>query len=120
MLVGCSAPTAKSSPASSDSDVHGDDGDSSDEDGANDGSDADDADGPGFDECAGVKFDAEMGRRASNIVWVIDTSRSMTEEAAEVQDNINSFVQAILSAGLDDYRVVVVSEAQYVRVPDPL
>jgi hypothetical protein len=74
---------------------------------------------PDFAECASSTVKAGLGR-AGNIVWVIDTSGSMDEEAALVQDNMNRFVEAIAEAGLEDYRVVVVSERDFVDVPDPL
>ncbi len=74
---------------------------------------------PGFNECGADTFTAGL-RRAANIVWVIDTSGSMREEATLVQDNMNRFVQSIVAAGLEDYRVVVVSQSSFVSVPAPL
>jgi hypothetical protein len=44
----------------------------------------------------------------------------MDEEAALVQENMNEFAQSIVSAGLKDYRVAVISEKEFVNVPDPL
>src|SRR5262245_6646918 len=38
----------------------------------------------GFMMCDGLDFDAEMGNRPIDIVWVIDNSGSMGEEAALV------------------------------------
>lgn len=76
--------------------------------------------GPDFEECAGKTADAERAPRGTNVVWVIDTSGSMDEEARLVQENMNAFVQSITSAGLQDYRVVVVSERKFVSVPNPL
>lgn len=73
-----------------------------------------------FDECATSRVEAKETPRAGNVVFVIDTSGSMDEEAALVQQNINRFVQATTSAGLEDYRVVMVSEPSFVEVPDPL
>lgn len=74
---------------------------------------------PGVPECGREAFSAGLSRGA-NIVWVIDTSGSMKTEAALVQDNMNRFVQALVGLGLEDYRVVVVSEKQFVSVPAPL
>jgi hypothetical protein len=73
-----------------------------------------------FAECADKSVDAERGPRGSNIVWVIDNSGSMDEEAATVQQNLNTFVKSIASAGLSDYRVVLITEAGFVQVPAPL
>jgi len=76
--------------------------------------------GSDFDECASSRVEAKQTPRAGNVVFVIDTSGSMDEEAALVQQNINRFVDATTSAGLADYRVVMVSEPSFVGVPDPL
>jgi hypothetical protein len=121
---------ALGSGCSSDSDGarRGEDGAPSTADPDGDGQPGDgDGDGDGlpgipgdFDECAEARFDADTGRRAGNIVWVIDTSGSMEEEATQVQDNMNAFVTSIVAAGLADYRVVVISEQDYVTVADPL
>lgn len=74
---------------------------------------------PGFEECANDTLSAGLAR-AANIVWVIDTSGSMDEEATLVQNNMNRFVESIVNTGLEDYRVVVVSQKKFVTVPDPL
>lgn len=76
--------------------------------------------GGGFQQCAETKAGAQRAPRGSNIVWAIDTSGSMDEEAALVQQNLNRFVQAVTAAGLEDYRVVVISERSFVTVPEPL
>jgi hypothetical protein len=73
-----------------------------------------------FVECAQSRVEARQTPRAGNVVFVIDTSGSMDEEAALVQQNINRFVEATTSAGLSDYRVLMVSEQSFVDVPDPL
>ncbi len=72
-----------------------------------------------FLECGADTFTAGL-KRAANIVWVIDTSGSMNQEAALVQDNMNRFVTSIVGAGLEEYRVVVVSKPSFVSVPNPL
>lgn len=81
---------------------------------------APDKGGSDFAECADKSIDAERGQRGSNIVWVVDNSGSMDEEAAIVQQNLNAFVQSIAAAGLSDYRVVLITEAGFVNVPAPL
>ncbi len=74
----------------------------------------------GFQGCADTRVDAENKPGKVNVVWVIDTSGSMNDEAAQVQQNMNRFAQQIVGAGLSDYRVVVVSTRRFVNVPDPL
>lgn len=57
-----------------------------------------------------------------DIIVVIDNSGSMSEEAAEVQRNINNFAAIIAASGLD-YRVVLISTPTGTRgvcVPAPL
>lgn len=74
--------------------------------------------GPPVDECGEVAATAEGISSPVDIVWVIDTSGSMNEEALLVQTNLNAFVAFLDTAGLD-YRVVMVA-ADSVCVPEPL
>ncbi|MET0286591.1 MAG: hypothetical protein ABW352_19060 [Polyangiales bacterium] len=74
----------------------------------------------GFAECADTRVDAEKKPASVNVVWVVDTSGSMDQEAAQVQQNMNRFAQQIREAGLTDYRVVLVSEREFVSIPEPL
>ena len=85
----------------------GDEGDGDEGDGDEGDGDGDDAapDG-GFEECAASRVEAERELRPVDIVWVIDSSGSMDEEANRVQTNLNNFAGEIANAGIDDYRVV--------------
>ena len=74
----------------------------------------------GFEECTGIDFNAETRNAPIDIIWVIDNSGSMDEEASEIQMRLNSFVSAIGSAGIEDYHVVVVTMSGFVSVPAPL
>ncbi len=74
----------------------------------------------GFGECTGRTFDANNGVAPVDIVWVIDNSGSMDEEAALIQDRMNDFAAAITSSGIDDYHVVVMTRSGWVTVPAPL
>ncbi len=62
---------------------------------------------PGEASCAAAVTTAQ--RAEVDIVVVIDTSGSMSEETAQVQQNINDFAQKIGNSGLD-YRVVLIAE----------
>jgi hypothetical protein len=73
-----------------------------------------------FKECAATRTEAERQLRPVDIVWVIDASGSMNDEAEVVQTNMNAFVQAIEASGIEDYRVVVVTDEGFVEVPAPL
>lgn len=73
----------------------------------------------GLSTCSAVSVQAESAIAPVDIVWVIDNSGSMSEEASLVQQNINNFSMAINSAGLDVH-VVVITRAGFVEVPAPL
>lgn len=75
---------------------------------------------PPINECAAIETEAERTLRPVDIVWVIDSSGSMRDEADVVQANINAFVQSIEASGVEDYRVVVVTDEGFVDVPPPL
>lgn len=72
-----------------------------------------------LEECRSINVAAEAATAPVDIVWVIDSSGSMRGEAAIVQDNMNAFVAAISSAGID-HHVVVMTHRDYVDVPPPL
>jgi hypothetical protein len=121
LLLGACAADAGTTSGGRTSGQGSDEGDG---DGSEGGDGDDEGDGDGklpqdFEECASEKVTAGLAK-AGNIVWVIDTSGSMDEEAALVQDNMNAFAQSIVTAGLTEYRVVVISERDFVNVPDPL
>ncbi len=61
-------------------------------------------------ECAAVSQTADNEFKPVDIIMAIDNSGSMTFEAQEVQNNMNTFATAILSQGID-VRVVVISQA---------
>lgn len=74
----------------------------------------------GFMMCEGRDFDAQQGTRPLDIVWVIDDSGSMDQEAALVQTGMNDFASRIGSSGITDYHVIVMTRSGWVTVPPPL
>ncbi len=70
-------------------------------------------------ECASVTSTAETVLAPVDIVWVVDSSGSMSNEALRVQDNLNVFTAAIGASGLD-FHLVMVTSSSYVSVPPPL
>ncbi len=60
-------------------------------------------------ECAAQTRRADNTVRPVDIIWALDTSCSMIEEAREVQDNLNLFAGGILSQNID-VQVVMISE----------
>jgi len=78
-----------------------------------------DAGGGGFEECAAETTMAETTFQPVDVFWIIDRSGSMRGEADIVQDNINAFAMDIGARDID-YRVVMVSAMEFVRVPPPL
>jgi hypothetical protein len=77
---------------------------------------AGDADGDGdtdtdteFDECAGISEGAQNQVAPVDIIFLVDTSASMMEEALGVRANLNAFSQQIIDAGID-VRIVMIGE----------
>jgi hypothetical protein len=130
VLAGCSKTSDDVGTGMVDSPSRGDedagsgdgDGDDSSEEEDDDDDDASDSssDDDDFEECAGDRIEAERTLRPVDIVWVVDNSGSMDEEAALVQMEMNDFVGAISSSGIDDYHVVLITQEGWVTVPDPL
>lgn len=73
----------------------------------------------GFRECTSTNTTAETVFQPVDIIWAVDSSGSMTGEAAIVQENLNNLAAAIGASGID-YRVVMITRAEYVTVPTPL
>lgn len=67
-----------------------------------------DGGGSNPDECEAVRQKAEKqeGGRA-DIIFIIDNSGSMQEEAIAVQNNMNAFSQQIAASGIDAHVVVI-------------
>lgn len=67
--------------------------------------------------------DTQFTRRPVDVVWFVDTSRSMTAETAAVNANLNRFAAELARGGLD-YRVIMIATrgaaALQVCVPAPL
>ncbi len=80
------------------------------------GGDAGAGGGNGDPACAAQVTTAK--RAEVDVVFVIDTSGSMNEETAQVQQNINTFASTIGGSGLD-YRVVMIAEKPR-QLPIPL
>ncbi len=87
-----------------DSDTDGD----ADADGDGDG-DTDTGTSTDFEECAGISEGAENQLLPVDIVFLVDTSASMMEEALAVRNNLNAFSQQIIAAGID-VRIVMIGE----------
>ncbi len=79
--------------------------------------------GPGWDAgfmgCVGTPYEAEEAFQPVDIIWVIDTSGSMSDEAERVQMNMVAFAEAIGAVGID-WHVVMISTQAFVNVPASL
>lgn len=79
--------------------------------------------GPGTDggggSCAAQSVKATESVAPIDLIWVVDSSGSMDNEAKRVQDNLNGFSEAMGKVGLD-WRVVVITSSSFVKVPPPL
>ena len=67
-------------------------------------------------ECGAVTQMAENTLQPADIIFGIDTSGSMSEEVAQVQQNLNAFSQQIIDSGID-VRVIVLSTLQGSAMP---
>jgi hypothetical protein len=76
---------------------------------AGDGGAAGDSGSGGAPTCTAVAQKANAKVLPADIIWVVDTSGSMSEEQASVQQSLNDFAEGILSVGID-VRVVLVAE----------
>ncbi len=73
----------------------------------------------GGGECSAVTVGAESSIAPVDIVWIIDNSGSMSDEASLVQERMNDFAAGIVATGLDIH-VVLITAAGFVTVPPPL
>lgn len=58
-------------------------------------------------DCGTLTQKAETRLRPADIVWIIDTSPSMVDELAAVQQNLNNFATSIASAGVDHHVIMM-------------
>lgn len=68
---------------------------------------------------AEVDVQIEFLERPADIVWVIDSSGSMSNEAALVQEHMNDFADRFSSSDVDA-QIIVVTPSSFVNVPPPL
>lgn len=70
-------------------------------------------------DCAVVAARAQTRLAPADVVWVVDSSGSMENEAERVQANLNTFSAALDASGIDA-RMVMITDPDYVSVPPPL
>ncbi len=68
--------------------------------------------GGGFDECAAVAAEANAVVLPADIIFAVDTSASMIEEAGQVQANMNLFASSIIESGIDVHVILISDEGQ--------
>ena len=73
----------------------------------------------GFEACSGELYPAREAFAPVDIIWIVDTSGSMSDEAERVQQNMQRFATAIGAVGID-WRVVMISSQAFVNVPAEL
>ncbi len=75
------------------------------------------------DSCVATFAEAKEGALPADIVFLVDNSGSMTDEAKGVQDSMNDFSSILVGSGID-YHVILISadngDKQGVCVPAPL
>lgn len=94
------------------SDTEGIADDDGDDDGLNLDFAAGDGDGPGNNGCEEIVDEADVGPRPQDIIFAIDTSGSMIQEAGFVQDQMNSFSIQISAANVDQHIIVLAEYPQ--------
>jgi len=74
--------------------------------------------------CRSISEEAKQTYEPVDIVFAVDTSGSMVDEAAQVQANINSFSQQIIASGIDVHVVMLAADPFFILpgicVPAPL
>lgn len=73
--------------------------------------------------CSAVSQQAESKLTPADIVWIIDNSGSMTQEAKWVQQHMNTFSSKIVASGIDVHVVLISSASNQtngVCIPTPL
>lgn len=74
--------------------------------------------------CRSISEEAKQTYEPVDIVFAVDTSGSMVDEAAQVQANINSFSQQIIASGIDVHVVMLAADPFLILpgicVPAPL
>lgn len=68
--------------------------------------------------CASVSSEAQAQLQPADILIAVDTSGSMDEEIAQVQQNLNKFAQIITASGIDVH-VIMIADAS-MCIPAPL
>jgi len=71
---------------------------------------------PGDAACQTFTEEAKQLYEPADIIWAVDTSGSMVEEAAAVQSNINIFSQQIVKSGIDVH-VAMLAAYQFLILP---
>jgi len=68
--------------------------------------------------CAAVSSEAQAALQPADIILAVDTSGSMDEESAQVQQNLNTFASLIANSGIDVHVVLIADST--VCIPAPL
>jgi hypothetical protein len=96
-----------------------DDDTAGDVDGSPGGDQPDATEFPDAAACASASKQAEEVLAPVDIIWAVDSSGSMDDEAAAVQNALNDCSALIAASGID-YRVILIGDAGDMSVPPPL
>jgi hypothetical protein len=67
--------------------------------------------------CASVSSEAQAQLQPADIIIAVDTSGSMSEEIAQVQQNLNKFAQIITASGVDVHVVLIADASMCIPMP---
>lgn len=73
----------------------------------------------GSNACAGVGTQADIFSTPVDIVWVIDNSGSMDDEADKISSNVGAFADTIEAAGID-FQVIFLTDADEIGLGIPI
>jgi hypothetical protein len=65
---------------------------------------------PQSDACAAVSAMATLHKRPVDVIFIVDTSASMAQEIAGINNNINMHFSSIIAASGLDYRVIILAD----------
>lgn len=71
----------------------------------------------GVEPCAGIEAEAQAQLQPADIILAVDTSGSMDQEIAQVQQNLNNFASIITSSGIDAHVVLIADSTMCIPAP---
>lgn len=71
----------------------------------------------GIEECLAISSEAKAELQPADIIIAVDTSGSMDQEIAQVQQNLNNFASIITASGIDAHVVMIADDTMCIPAP---